>query len=268
MSLSIDKNEDLLLAINGAEETLQIILARRPEDEKTYSLLETKKLVVPGRSVNFLIPSIRDSLNLFGYEAGNISRIAITAGPGSFTGLRLTFAAAAGIAAGNGCPVCGLEYLPILAKGAAFVSGMPVWAVTHSRKMKVYLQGFEAINANGNLNPITPPLPVSVQEAVEIILSYKQEKATLVGTGLKKNKTFFDEFLSRNIQYSAMPARFNVPAELDMLEAAQQAEYSQEMPIPMYLRGSDAEENLEAITSKRGIPLETARERLKNITPR
>ncbi|WP_320176252.1 tRNA (adenosine(37)-N6)-threonylcarbamoyltransferase complex dimerization subunit type 1 TsaB [Maridesulfovibrio sp.] len=267
MILSTAK-EDLLLAINGAEETLQIILARREEDEDSYSLLQAIKLVVPGRSVNFLIPSIRDSLKLFGYDAGEISRIAITAGPGSFTGLRLTFAAAAGISAGSGCPVASLDYLPILAKSAALISGIPVWAVTHSRRMQVYLQGFEAITANGPLTTITSPLPVSVQEAADVIISHKQKQAVLIGSGLFKNKAFFDEFLAAHSQYSAMPEIFNVPSDQCLLDAATQAEYSDTMPMPMYLRGSDAEENLEAITSKRGISIETAKERLKDITPR
>ncbi|ACS79314.1 tRNA (adenosine(37)-N6)-threonylcarbamoyltransferase complex dimerization subunit type 1 TsaB [Maridesulfovibrio salexigens] len=267
MTFTTEK-EELLLAINGTEETLQIILARREEDEEAFSLLEAKKLVVPGRSVNFMLPSVRDSLNLFGYEARDITRIAITAGPGSFTGLRLTFAAAAGISAGSGCPVAALDYLPILAKGGALVSGMPVWAVTHSRRMQVYLQGFEAITDNGHLTAITPPLPVPVQEAVKVILSYKQKQAALLGSGLIKNKAFFDEFLAEHSQYSAMPERFNIPTEQDVIEAAAHAEYSDTMPMPMYLRGSDAEENLEAITKKSGISLEMAKERLKNITPR
>ncbi|WP_321404622.1 tRNA (adenosine(37)-N6)-threonylcarbamoyltransferase complex dimerization subunit type 1 TsaB [Maridesulfovibrio sp.] len=268
MNASIEEKEELLLAINGTEETMQIIIARREDEGEPYSLLETKTLVVPGRSVNFLVPSIRDSLKLFGYAAGKISRIALVAGPGSFTGLRLTFAAAAGIAAGSNCPVCGLEYLPIIARGTALVCDSPVWAITHSRRLQVYLQGFEAANIDGTLTSVTPPLPVAAQKAAEIILSYKQENAVLVGTGLVKNKDFFDDFLAGNPQYSTMPERFNVPSVYDILEAAQHAEYSYEMPIPMYLRGSDAEENLEAITRKRGIPLEAAREQLKDITPR
>lgn len=268
MSISIENKEDLLLAINGTEETLQIVLAARDDEDEPYSLLEAKRLIVPGRSVNFLIPSIRDSLKLFGYDAAGISRVAIMAGPGSFTGLRLTFAAAAGISAGNGCPVCAMEYLPILAKGPALISGLPVWAVTHSRRMQVYLQGFETISEDGDLTAVTPPLPVTVQEAKEIILSYKQKNAVLSGTGLLKNRAFFDEFLAENTQYSAMPDRFNIPDVQDILDAAQDAEYSNEMSMPMYLRGSDAEENLEAITRKRGISLEAAKEQLKNITPR
>ncbi|NDV28348.1 tRNA (adenosine(37)-N6)-threonylcarbamoyltransferase complex dimerization subunit type 1 TsaB [Desulfovibrio sp. JC010] len=268
MNSSIEEKEDILLAINGTEETLQIVIAKRDDADEPYSLLEAKTLVVPGRSVNFLVPTIHDSLKMFGYDAGYISRIALAAGPGSFTGLRLTFAAAAGISAGNGCPVSALEYLPILARGAAVVSRLPVWAVTHSRRMQVYVQGFAPINEEGSLTPLTPPLPVSVHEAAEVIVSHRQEKAVLVGSGLLKNKAFFDEFLAGNPQYSAMPERFNVPAVHDILQAAEKAEYSTEMPIPMYLRGSDAEENLETIIGKRGISLKAARDKLKDITPR
>lgn len=269
MSSFSEETNDLLLAINGAEESLQIILARREEDDEPYSIFDSRTLIVPGRSVNFIVPSIHDSLNMFGHSAKDISRIALTAGPGSFTGLRLTFSAAAGIIAGNNGLIAGMEYLPILAKSAALTTGLPVWTITHSRRMKVYVQGFEQINKETfELNPLTPPLPVSVEEAVEVIKSFNQEDAVVVGTGLVKNKTFFDSFLAENPQFQTMPQRFNTPDAQDILSAAQNAQYSREMPMPMYLRGSDAEENLEAITRKSGIPLETARKILEHVTPR
>ncbi len=273
MSSFFEERPDLLLAINGTEETLQIVIAHREDEDDPYTMLEEKRLIVPGRSVNFMIPSVRDSLNLFGCTAKDFSRVAITAGPGSFTGLRLTFAAAAGLVAGI-CDedkglISAMEYLPILARGAAQVSGLPVWTVTHSRRMQVYLQGFEPL-ADDEITPtpITPPLPVSVQEAAEVITSYKQEQAALVGTGLVKNKSFFDEFLSGNAQLAAVPERLNTPDAKDIILAASYAEYGREIPIPMYLRGSDAEENLESITRKSGIPFEEARKRLAHITPK
>ncbi len=267
ISFSDDK-QDLLLAINGAEEALQIILARREDEDEPFTLLESKTLVVPGRSVNFIIPSIRDSLNLFGHTPGEISRIALTAGPGSFTGLRLTFSAAAGIIAGNNGQIAPMEYLPILAKGAAGTTDNPVWVITHSRRMKVYIQGFEKIkDKTSKIKPLTPPLPVSVEEAVEVIKSFNQKKAVVVGSGLIKNKNWFDTFFADNQQFQKLPARFNTPAAQDILEAALHAEYSSEMPVPMYLRGSDAEENLEEITRKRGISLEAARKQLEHVTP-
>lgn len=273
MSSFFDEKPDLLLAVNGTEETLQIIIAQREDEEEPYSLLEAKKLVVPGRSVNFLVPSIRDSLKLFGCTAADISRVAICSGPGSFTGLRLTFAAAAGLVAGITAEGKGLigamEYLPVLARAAALVSGAPVWAITHSRRMQVYLQGFHTIN-EGEVTPapITPPLPVTVQEAIEVITSYGQDSAALVGTGLVKNKAFFQEFLANNGHFHVMPENFNTPGAKDIIAAASHLDYGREIPTPMYLRGSDAEENLESITRKRGISFEEAKKQLAHITPK
>ncbi|WP_320169348.1 tRNA (adenosine(37)-N6)-threonylcarbamoyltransferase complex dimerization subunit type 1 TsaB [Maridesulfovibrio sp.] len=269
MNFFCDEKPDLLLAINGTEETLQIILARREDESEPYSLLETKTLIVPGRSVNFMIPSIRDSLNLFGFVPEDIKRIALISGPGSFTGLRLTFSAAAGLIAGSNGIIAGMEYLPILARGAALASGLPVWTITHSRRMQVYLQGFESMSSSEECtpSPITPPLPVTVQEAAEIITSYKQKLAAVTGTGIIKNSNFFDGFLEDNPQLKALPKQFNTPDPEDIILAANHADYSRIMPVPMYLRGSDAEENLEAITGKRGISLDEAKRILAHVTP-
>jgi len=267
MSSVSEEKKDILLAINGAEESLQIVIAKREEQDEPYVLLESKTLVVPGRSVNFIIPSIRDSLDLFGYTAADITRVALAGGPGSFTGLRLVFSAAAGLIAGNGAQIAAMEYLPILAAGPAAVSNAPVWIVTHSRRMKVYLQGFNTATDSGTQNHLTPPLPVSVEEAVEVMKSFKQEKAVVAGSGLIKNKDFFASFFEHNPQFSQMDVRFNTPSPIDLLAAAKQAEYSYQMPVPMYLRGSDAEENLESIAAKSGISLNEAKERLKHVTP-
>lgn len=270
MSSFFDEKPDLLLAINGTEETLQIILAAREDEGEPYTMLESKALIVPGRSVNFLIPSVRDSLNLFGCTPENISRVALTSGPGSFTGLRLTFSAAAGLIAGINDPskgmISAMEYLPVLAIGGAQSCALPVWTVTHSRRMQVYLQGFESLSEEDIMpKPLTPPLPVTVEEAEKIIVSYNQERAALLGTGLVRNKTFFEKFLAENRNLTVLPERFNTPAPGDILLAANHAQYGRTFPMPMYLRGSDAEENLGSITRKRGISLHEAKRLLAHI---
>ncbi|OEU65883.1 MAG: tRNA N6-adenosine(37)-N6-threonylcarbamoyltransferase complex dimerization subunit TsaB [Desulfovibrio sp. S3730MH75] len=263
-----DTKTDLLLALNGTEDALQIILAKREEDEDSFSLLDAQILQVPGKSAFFMIPAIKSSLDLFDYSAKEISHIACISGPGSFTGLRLTFSAAAGIVSGNNALIAGLEYLPLLAAGPAKFIKEPLWVVTHSRKMQVYIQGFNPLSGKEIFpKPLTPVLPVPAKEALDIILSYKQEKAIVFGSGLSKNKSFFDEFLADNPHLSTLPQRFNSPAISDILEFADKADFGKKMPFPLYLRGSDAEDNLEAITKKQGIPLEVARKMLKDISP-
>lgn len=268
MSLLSNNKIELLLALDGTEEALQIILAKREESDQPFSLLDARTLIVPGKSAFFMVPAIKNSLDLFGFTAKEITHLACIAGPGSFTGLRLTFSAAAGIISGNDSLIAGLEYLPLLAAGPAEFTESPIWVVTHSRRMKVYIQGFESISERESvLKELTPVLPVSVEEAASLIKSYKQEKAVILGSGLLKNKSFFDDFLAANPQIKRLPERFNTPAIQDIILAADTAEFSKEMPFPMYLRGSDAEDNLEAITKKLGIPLDVARKMLKDISP-
>ena len=233
-----DTKTDLLLALNGTEDALQIILAKREEDEDSFSLLDAQILQVPGKSAFFMIPAIKSSLDLFDYSAKEISHIACISGPGSFTGLRLTFSAAAGIVSGNNALIAGLEYLPLLAAGPAKFIKEPLWVVTHSRKMQVYIQGFNPLSGKEIFpKPLTPVLPVPAKEALDIILSYKQEKAIVFGSGLSKNKSFFDEFLADNPHLSTLPQRFNSPAISDILEFADKADFGKKMPFPLYLRG-------------------------------
>lgn len=259
---------DLLLALDGTEEALQIILAKREETEEKFSLLDARTLIVPGKSAFFMVPAIKNSLDLFGFTAKEITHLACIAGPGSFTGLRLTFSAAAGIISGNNALIAGLGYLPLLAAGPAEFTDAPIWVVTHSRRLKVYIQGFEPLAEGGSVpKELTPVLPVSVEEAASIIKSFNHEKAVILGSGLLKNKSFFDEFLAANPQLKKLPERFNTPAVRDILSGADLAEFSNKMPFPLYLRGSDAEDNLEAITKKLGISLEVARKMLKDISP-
>ncbi|WP_291326915.1 tRNA (adenosine(37)-N6)-threonylcarbamoyltransferase complex dimerization subunit type 1 TsaB [Desulfovibrio sp. UCD-KL4C] len=267
MSLLSNTKMELLLALDGTEEALQIILAKREETEGKFSLLDARTLIVPGKSAFFMVPAIKNSLDLFGFTAKEITHLACIAGPGSFTGLRLTFSAAAGIISGNNALIAGLKYLPLLAAGPAKFTNVPIWVVTHSRRMKVYIQGFEPLSEGESVpKELTPVLSVSVEESASIIKSYNHDKAVICGSGLIKNKPFFDDFLTENPQLEKLPERFNTPAVLDILSGADLAEFSNEMPFPMYLRGSDAEDNLEAITKKLGVSLDVARKKLKDIS--
>src|ERR1700687_5333867 len=70
-----------------------------------------------------LLPLIARVLERAGLDVAEIDRIAVTTGPGSFTGLRVGIAAARGIALATGQPAVGVSTLaafagPYLAAGA------------------------------------------------------------------------------------------------------------------------------------------------------
>jgi tRNA threonylcarbamoyl adenosine modification protein YeaZ len=85
-------------------------------------------------------------------EAGlafdRLQRIAVTVGPGSFTGVRVGIAAARGFALVTGCPVVGVGTLAVLAEKARALAGArPVLAGLDARRGEVYAQAFDAAGA-------------------------------------------------------------------------------------------------------------------------
>jgi tRNA threonylcarbamoyl adenosine modification protein YeaZ len=81
-------------------------------------------------------------------EAGlgfpELQRIAVTLGPGSFTGVRVGIAAARGFALVTGCPVAGIGTLDVIAETARAIAGaVPVMAVLDAKRDEVYAQAFD-----------------------------------------------------------------------------------------------------------------------------
>ena len=90
-----------------------------------------------------LIPLIARVLDHAGLDIAEIDRIAVTTGPGSFTGLRVGIAAARGIALATGKPAVGLTTLAAYA--APFIAAddtLPVVVAIDARHGHVYLQVF------------------------------------------------------------------------------------------------------------------------------
>jgi tRNA threonylcarbamoyl adenosine modification protein YeaZ len=123
-----------------------------------------------------LMPMIARVFEHAGLEAKAIDRIAVTVGPGSFTGLRVGIAAARGIALAAGKPAIGLTTLaayaaPLIAANVA----APVVSAIDARHDHVYLQVFGA----GGLTLVKPRV-VGIADAVRASLGGPPR---IVGTG-------------------------------------------------------------------------------------
>jgi tRNA threonylcarbamoyladenosine biosynthesis protein TsaB len=71
-----------------------------------------------GRAAQRALALVDDVLRRSGCERGDVSRIVVGCGPGSFTGLRIGIATARGLALGLGVPCTGVSTLAALAAGA------------------------------------------------------------------------------------------------------------------------------------------------------
>ena len=89
-----------------------------------------------------------EAMDAAGLAFADLERIAVTIGPGSFTGVRVGIAAARGLALVVGCPAVGIGTLAAHAReGAGARGSAPVFAALDARRGEVYGQAFAADGA-------------------------------------------------------------------------------------------------------------------------
>ncbi|MDM7945741.1 MAG: tRNA (adenosine(37)-N6)-threonylcarbamoyltransferase complex dimerization subunit type 1 TsaB [Oceanibaculum nanhaiense] len=91
-----------------------------------------------------LLPMVRAALDEAGLGFADLDRLAVTVGPGSFTGLRIGLAAARGLALATGLPLTGITTLEALAAAVdpAARQGRVTVALIDSRRGDVFVQIF------------------------------------------------------------------------------------------------------------------------------
>jgi len=127
-----------------------------------------------------LMPMIADVMAAAALDFRDLERIAVTVGPGTFTGVRAGVAAARGLALATGLPVVGATSLAVMAHRAETLLGAahrePTLAVAvDARRGMVYLQVFLHRTSQG-----APAALLSLADAVRQIGS---SFAVIVGSG-------------------------------------------------------------------------------------
>ena len=120
-----------------------------------------------------------DLIRTCGYTPQQIEAVAVAAGPGSFTGVRIGVAAAKGFAWGGELPCCGVSTLEAMALNLGIHSGYIV-PVMDARRSQVYTATFHA--QGGELSRICEDRAISL-EALGEELKKLQEQIFLVGDG-------------------------------------------------------------------------------------
>jgi tRNA threonylcarbamoyl adenosine modification protein YeaZ len=176
-----------------------------------------------------LLPLVDRVVSQTDGQFSSLARVAVTIGPGSYTGLRVGIAAARAIGLATGVPVVGVTTLSALI--AAFVSvdkRRLLAAAIDARHGQVYFQ----LVAPGGRTVIAPSL-MGIREAVRLIGS---GPVTVIGSGAPMVTA---EALAVGVDALAPP----VPSAPEIAWVARLglvADPAQALPKPLYLRGPDA----------------------------
>ncbi len=121
--------------------------------------LRATRFVAAGRGhAELLAPMIVEVLAEARLEAGEVDRLAVTVGPGAFTGLRVGLATARGLALATGRPLLGFTTFEVIAQAqaAAGTAGRHLLVVVESRRVELFLQRFDP-----TLTPLGEPAMLS-----------------------------------------------------------------------------------------------------------
>ena len=121
----------------------------------------------------------QDLLKSCGLSARDVEAVAVAAGPGSFTGVRIGVAAAKGFAWGAELPCYGVSTLEAMARTMGVWQGYIVPAMD-ARRSQVYTAVFHA--EKGVITRVEEDMAISLAELGEKIKNY-EENVFLVGDG-------------------------------------------------------------------------------------
>ncbi len=216
-----------LLAVDTSTTSCSVALFRgdRLLAEEIYTAGKTHS--------RYLMSMIHRMLERCRCEPEDIGGIAVTRGPGTFTGLRIGISTVKGLAAATGAPVVGVSSLAALAFPLA-LHECPVVAMIDARRGEVYYTQFR-----GSVQPATR---VSVA-APETAAAALPENAILVGSGALLYREVFNNRCPR-IRFADITQHIIRAASVGML-AMRRFKHHDVDPIdaliPEYVRKSDAQ---------------------------
>ena len=126
-----------------------------------------------------LLPMVESILHFFGITPQQIDLFAASAGPGSFTGVRIGAATVKGLSFDSGKPCIGVSTLEALAQNLSAMDGL-ICPVMNARRKQVYTALFRC--KNGVMERLMPDSAIAIAELDEILSAY-EEPVLLCGDG-------------------------------------------------------------------------------------
>jgi tRNA threonylcarbamoyladenosine biosynthesis protein TsaB len=154
-----------------------------------------------------------------------LARVAVTVGPGAFTGVRVGLAFAKGLRLATGAAVLGFSTLDCVAAQAAIHEAESIGAVIDAKRGEVYVQAFSRLSA-----PLCEAVVLPIAEASMMLRRVLKPKMLLTGSGAALVDGFGD---------AQIVPFHRIDTEL-MARRAASEDPARYPAVPAYLRAPDA----------------------------
>ena len=188
-----------------------------------------------------LLPMAESALRSAGIGMRDVDLFAVTAGPGSFTGVRIGVALVKGLSFGRGEVCCGVSTLEALAENVLPLPGL-ICPVMDARRGEVYAALFDS--RDGKTTRLLPDSALPASELASLVArDYPGRPVMLVGDGVAVASPAFD---AAGIALTPLPDVLLPHSTVScgrvaLRKAKEGGAVDGEQLAPIYLRESQAE---------------------------
>jgi len=170
-----------------------------------------------------LAPMVQDSMALAGVAFKDLARIAVTMGPGTFTGVRIGLAMARGLGVALSIPITGINSLAAIACNET-AGDLPIVVAVDARANEIY---FAAFDRSGH--EITAPCIIALADAQRLMPNHT---VRILGTAAE---LLLDKTDKQHVRSEAG----DLPVAANFVKLAASIPASTVPPEPLYLRPPD-----------------------------
>ena len=206
-----------LLALETANEQCSVSIV--DETQELFFQLDARAKA----QTQTILPMIEQGFAETQISTADLTAIAFSRGPGSFSGVRINAAVTQALAWAHDVPVIPVSTLQALAQAAYRLEGLTaVTAVLDARMNEVYIASFE-LDIQGIMQAVDQEQLLNYSDAAQMV------RFQLVGSGAG----LIDQ---EQIQYKGLSATAQDIATIARVYAQQQQWVSAEQALPVYLR--------------------------------
>lgn len=228
----------LLLAIDTTTRVCSVALGDHEKIRAEYHL--NVKNTHSQRLMPLIVSLFRDS----GIDKSRLEGVALSIGPGSFTGIRIGMATAKGLCQGLNIPAVGVMTLDALAEACTFFPGL-ICPILDARKNQVYTALYRG--AAGDPEMLQPAAALSIDELGHKLAAYEDE-VIFLGDAVESYGGALRQILGQRYREVPLPSRFNRAALVLQKGIKIWQEKGPVSPYalkPLYIRLPEAERRLQ-----------------------